>query len=196
MRSRAGYPTMKKFPDEARYGKSPHDKYNLRPARNQAVQWISKKDMAWTSMALLGIAILTSGDVLWSWVEEGASLLFDTLAQGFESFFMKTLGLSHHNAQVASAYLDFAIVLVAGLIIGRKIVILTKRTQARGFAWWQVHVDGWQAWWQQKLYSVKNWWDGLSWINKCAVMFVLMALAIPLALVLSIGLGTVVVEIL
>lgn len=152
--------------------------------------------MAWTSLALLGIVIVASGDVLWSWLEEGTSLLFDALAEGFESFFMKAFGLNRHRAQVASAYLDFAIVLVAGLIIGRKIVALTRRAQARGFAWWHFHVHGWQVWWQRKVSDTKTWWDGLSWITKCAAMFALVALAIPLALALSIGLGLMVVEIL
>jgi hypothetical protein len=188
---------MMKFPDQAPYGESPHDKNRFRPpARSEAAQWVSKKDMAWTSMALLGIAILTSGDVLWTWMVEGTSLLFDALAQGFESFFMKTVGLSHHNAQVASAYLDLGIVLVAGLFIGRKIVILTRRVQAKGLAWWQVRVNGWRAWWHHRVYGAKIWWDGLNWINKGLAIFALVALAIPLALTVSVGLGMIVIELL
>ncbi len=144
----------------------------------------------------LGLALLAAmfGDSLWAALEEGAVLVFDFVADSLETFFRKACGLSLRYAQMATAYVIFTFFLLTGLMLMRKLLAWARRVREDSGHWWHAHLADARAYSAEKGRIIQAWWDRLDWLNKSAVVVSVILAAIPLALLLSMGLGMAVVE--
>jgi len=97
-------------------------------ARRQARQ--HKK--ALTIVILSGVAWL-AGDHLMEYVTHVLHMLVEVLESLFDQFFAEVVGLSHHEAEVVTAYTGFTIFLFLGYHGARKIRTLLQRAYAAAY---------------------------------------------------------------
>ena len=184
---------MMKLPHGMHYGRFP--KPDLTSGR-EAKRRVQDKAVLWLGLVMLGVVLALGADVIWEFMEETGGMLFDFVEQSFETFFRKVIGLDLYHAQMATAYLDFILATPIAIWLLRKMVHLTQRARTMGVLWWTNLAVREREFVRAKLTWLRIWWEPLDWLNKTAVVVALLVIVIPLAALLSYGLGVAVAELL
>lgn len=170
-----------KFPDGIHWGGG-----HLRP----------RDSKFWTVMAAFALAVLLGSDVVWVVFREGTMLLLEFVAGRLELFFQRTFNLDLYHAQMATAYTGAAVLLISALVMWRKLVRVAALIRDGGSKWWHDHSARMAENLHEKAERLLYWWSGLDLLNKSAVLVALILMAVPAAVAISYGLGTLVAEIL
>jgi predicted PurR-regulated permease PerM len=146
----------------------------------------------WLGAGILALALAIDAEALLDWLGDGAKVLFELAQSGFESFFRKAMGLELHRAQMATAYLNFFILLVLLVFLGKKWARAQQRAKrALQRKHQQILLQGTLRW-----LRFKAWWERQDRLNQCAAVVFLALAAIPLFILLSYSLGLAVAELL
>ena len=176
---------MFKFPDGMHYGKN-------NPLGTSAGHGAS----FWIVVGVFTLSALLGSDVIWAVFEEGITLMFEFFAERLERFFQKTFDLDLYHAQMATAYTGSLILLTSGLLLLRKLVMVARHVREDGSVRWRRYQSWLIANWRDRVQSATCWWSTLDLLNKSAVLIGLVVMAIPMAVLISYGLGVAVAEIL
>jgi hypothetical protein len=177
---------MFKFPDGMHYGKN-------NPLGTGA---LSHGSTFWIVAGVFTLASLLGADIIWTVLEEGITLIFEFFAERLERFFQKSFGLDLYHAQMATAYTGSIILLSAGLMLLRKLVMVARHVREDGSVRWRRYHAWLIATWHDRVALAMRWWSTLDLLNKSAVLIGLVVMVIPMAMLISYGLGMAVAEIL
>jgi hypothetical protein len=151
----------------------------------------------WGSALLAGFFLIYGGgEILLGLMDQTFGVLFELLEEWIERFYRKTFTLSHHQAQMATAYTYFVLGIAAACIFMR--LFLRWADHVYHYAAVGLHMvrNQLRARFLDRSLLLKVWWESLDWLNKSAVVIASIVLIIPVMAVVSYGLGVVLAEIL
>ncbi|WP_045226640.1 hypothetical protein [Methyloterricola oryzae] len=150
----------------------------------------------WSVLGVFLLSVVLGADLIWNLLTEGATFLCEYIAEQMESFFQARFGLDLYHAQMATAYTGAVILLLSALFGLRKLARWGSHVRADGEVWWRHHHAHLRLMLDRERDRALIWWKGLDLLNKSAVVIALFVMAVPVAVLLSYGLGMVVAEIL
>jgi len=151
------------------------------------------KGLLW--VALIAAALITLGmnyEIIWEALAEAVPLALEVAEKTLDTFFETVVRLNPGFASIATAYTGFVLFLVALYLLSRKAITVYNKAQAKKSELANVYSTAWA----QVCDSVKtayfNWWNSLSLTDKIVATVAFVLLGIPIALLLSFVLGSLV----
>jgi hypothetical protein len=155
-------------------------------------QLLPIKGLVLGSASLAGIILLVVyWEVVWEILREVVPLALETGEEALDSIF-ELLGLSPTIAQMATAYTGFVLVLVSLYFVLRKSITVSRKAKERASAYREAYASVGKQWWEAQRGSISAWWGELDWFQKFAAGGALLLIGIPLALLVSFILGSIV----
>jgi hypothetical protein len=93
---------------------------------------------------------------------------------------------------MATAYTGFVLALIALYLLARKAMNIHRKTQAAMEEWGEVYGSAWRQWAEARKMDALNWWESLDLTNKVVAVVAFILIGIPVALMVSYLLGTLV----
>ncbi len=147
----------------------------------------------------LVIAIIVLGVIYWEYVwnlvSEFVPLGLEFMEKTLDTLF-ELIGLSPSVASMATAYTGVVAGLVVFYILLRKSITLTKSTRQAVTVYKQAYKDLGSQWYDRKRAQALGWWESLDLMQKIAAVCAFVLIIVPIALLLSFVLGTLVTMIL
>lgn len=162
------------------------------PDGRRALMIILKHTAGIAGLIAIGIAAGMNYEIIWDLLAEFVPLIFEVIEDALDTFFEVVVRLSPAFAQMATAYFGFVIALILLYFLGRKAVKWWRRIDDAYTGWKRTYFGAWSDWSLVQKTRFMAWWDTLDWGNKVMTVLVGVLLGIPLALVMSIALGTLV----
>lgn len=150
------------------------------------------KGLLWAGLSIAGVILLGFyWQLVWDLLAEFVPLALESVEEALDTVF-EAMGLSPAIAQMATAYTGFVAALVVLYLVIRKSMILTRRTREQISAFRHVYGTAGKRWWETQRAAWFAWWDTLDWLQKIAMTGAMILIGIPLALLLSVILGSIV----
>lgn len=149
--------------------------------KTENATWL-RKNYGRVFLGVMGLVFLANADAVWALIKEVVPIALEVMEQTLDSVLETWVGLSPHNAQTATAYIGLASALVLAYWLARQCMKLLEMARQTLFAF----VDAARAWWQAKCL----WWDSLHDLAKYLMIAAFVCAAIPVAILLSIFLGS------
>jgi hypothetical protein len=162
------------------------------PDGRRALMIILKHSAGILGLIAVGVALGMNYEIVWELLAEFVPLVFEAIENSLDTFFEVVVRLNPAFAQMATAYFGFVIAIILLYFLGRKSIGWWHRIDAAYTAWKQTYFGAWNDWSLVQKTRFLAWWDTLDWGNKVMTVLVGVLLGIPLALVLSIALGSLV----
>jgi hypothetical protein len=165
---------------------------NLTPAEQQAFNVIFRQSLGILAgiagMALLGMY----WEPIWELLLEGVPLVLEVAEEALDTFFEKVVRLSPYLSQMATAYFGFVSALVFLYFFIRQSIRLWKRGNTAWLAWKKTYVSAWDELWNIEKNRALKWWQTLDLFHQIAISIGLFLIGIPVALLISFMLGSLV----
>lgn len=146
------------------------------------------------SSVLLLAGLIISGDFLLDLLTDIAEVLFDFVEETLENFYRKSGKMDLRHAQMATAYTYLAFFTVAALITARRLANWVYSRVRQTASMLDTHKSRWQKTYRSYSIFFSTWWESLDGLNRLAVTVGLLMGAVPLFILLSLGLGMAVAE--
>jgi len=151
------------------------------------------KGLLWIALAIGAIVVLAMNyEIVWEVLAEAVPLVLEVIEETLDTFFESVVKLTPVFAQMATAYTGFVAFLVALYFLSRKAIALYKKAQVKKSEISAVYSSAWQQFWSDVKTAYFNWWNSLDFTNKIVAIVAFVLLGIPLALLLSLVLGSLV----
>lgn len=145
------------------------------------------------------IALAMNYELVWDvWVGmiiPGLESLLELAERLLDSFYLM-VGVGAAFAPMATAYSGFVIFLALFYLVARKAVKFYQKIQIKKQAVTQTYADAWEAWYGSVRATAKDrflaWWEGLDFTDKIVAAVFMVLIGIPIALLLSFILGSLV----
>lgn len=155
------------------------------------------KNLLWVVAGIaVGVAVAMNYELVWELLSESVPLLFEFIEKALDTFFERVLGLGPGIAQMATAYIGFVTLLVMSYFLVRKTIKFSKRAKVSMAFWRAAYANAGRRWWEARRAATLRWWESLSLADKIVAIIALVLIGIPVALLLSIALGTAVAALL
>ncbi len=155
------------------------------------------KGMAWLAVISGAIAALVMYyDVVWNLLSEVVPLILEVIEESLDTFFETVVKLNPGFAQMATAYTGFVLFLIVFYLLSRKAVKLYYKTRAKKDELVEIYTSAWRDWSDRIKEAFWRWWNSLDMVNKAVAVTAFVLLGIPLALLVSVLLGSLVAELL
>jgi hypothetical protein len=155
------------------------------------------KGILWIAVAIAAVTLLVMNyEIVWELLAEVVPLVFEVLEESLDTFFEKVVRLNPMMAQMATAYIGFVLLLVVLYLLVRKGIKIYRKAQAKKQELTSVYSNAWHEWYSGLQTSALNWWASLDFTNKIVAVIAFVLLGIPLALLLSFVLGSLVAQLL
>jgi len=150
------------------------------------------RGLIWLTLiiAIIVLAVMY-WEVVWDVLSEFVPLSLEFIEQTLDTLF-ELVGLSPAVASIATAYTGVVLGLVVFYVLLRKSITVTKKTRQTVSVYKTVYKDLSNQWYARKRAQALEWWESLDWLQKVAAVCALVLIVIPLALLLSFILGTLV----
>lgn len=162
------------------------------PDGRRALLIILKHSAALVGLVGILVALGMNYEIIWDLLAELVPVVFEAIENSMDTFFEVVVRLTPAFAQMATAYFGFVIALILLYFLGRKSVQWWRTIDAAYTAWKRTYFGAWDDWSLVQKTRFLAWWNTLDWGNKIMTVVVGVLLGIPLALILSIALGTLV----
>lgn len=151
------------------------------------------KSLAWGIGAItVGVLIGENFETIFELLKEGVILLLEFCEEILDLFFEKVLKLGPTVAPMLTAYTGFVIALVLLYFLVRKCIKLYHQVTAVLTVWKQAYINAFDIWWNDWRGIAMRWWDAQTMMNKIIAGTAFVLIGIPLALIISVFLGSVV----
>ncbi|MDD5036331.1 MAG: hypothetical protein PHE55_16415 [Methylococcaceae bacterium] len=151
------------------------------------------RGIAWiAATSAVIITLVMNYDVIWNMLADGVPLVLEVAEESLDTFFEKIVGLNPGFAQMATAYTGFVLVLVALYLLVRKIMSLYKKAETKADALKMTYANAWKLWYEEQKTNLLHWWNTLDLLNKIIATIAFILIGIPLALLVSVVLGSLV----
>ena len=155
------------------------------------------RGLLWVALIAAAVATLVMNyEIVWAFLAEAVPLVLEVAEESLDTFFESVVKLSPVFAQMATAYTGFVAFLVALYFLSRKSITLYKKAQAKKSQLGAVYARAWAQFRDNLKAAFFAWWDSLDAVNKVVAMVAFVLLGIPLALLLSLVLGSLVAQLL
>ena len=162
------------------------------PPPPDAPQVSPVRGIIWITLIIACIALgVMYWEILWDFVSEVVPLTLEFIEETLDSLF-ELIGLTPGIAQMATAYTGVVLALVVFYILLRKSITVTQKTRQTVSAYKTVYKDLGNRWYARKRAKALEWWENLDWLHRIATVCALVLIGIPLALLLSFVLGSLV----
>lgn len=167
-------------------------------SRNPSV--ILLKGIFWLALAVGAlVAIGMNYDVVWDvlvgTVVPALETLLETAEKILDSFYLM-VGIPPAFAPMATAYTGFVIILGLFYLVARKAAAAYQAVQAKKQELTELYTNAWNEWYGTVTATAKErslvWWNSLSLPDKIVAATFMVLIGIPLALLLSFILGSLV----
>lgn len=151
------------------------------------------KGLVWLGViagAIAGIAM--NYEIIWDLLVETLPVALEVAEETLDTFFEKVVGLNPGFAQIATAYTGVVILLAVFYLLSRKCITYYKKLQVKKAQLTVIYSNAWRQWFGGLRGSVLNWWDSLDTVNKVVAVVFGVLLGIPIALLISYALGSLV----
>lgn len=146
------------------------------------------------ALVALGMNYELVWDVLVGTILPGLKSVFELAESALDSFFV-LVGLGGF-ANIATAYTGFVVLLAVSYLLARKGMKAYYKTQTKKKELGQVYAEAWDEWFGMvKAKATKawgGWWNSLDLTNKVVAVVFMVLIGIPLALLVSFILGSLV----
>lgn len=140
------------------------------------------------------IALIVLGvmywEIVWGVISEFVPLALEFAEKALDGFF-ELIGLGS-IAQMATAYTGVVLALVLFYVLLRKSITVSRRTRHTVTAYKSAYKELGNQWYATKREQALQWWQTLDWMQRVAAIGALVLIGIPLALLLSFVLGSLV----
>lgn len=134
-------------------------------------------------------------DVLTGTVVPGLEVILETAEKLLDSFFL-LVGVPPAFAPMATAYTGFVIILGLLYLVARKSMVAFQKFQAKKQELTALYTHAWDEWYGTAKATAAErftaWWNALSFTDKIVAATFMVLVGIPLALLLSFILGSLV----
>jgi len=155
------------------------------------------KGILWITLAVAAVTVLAMNyDVVWDILAEFVPVVLEVIEETLDTFFEKVVRLNPMLAQMATAYTGFVLFLVALYLVIRKGIKVYQKAQTKKAEISQDYAQAWEQWYGGVKAAGLNWWDSLDFVSKIIAGVAFVLLGIPIALLLSFVLGSLVAELL
>lgn len=155
------------------------------------------KGVAWV---VVGIAALTglimNYELVLELLGEAGPMVLEIAESTLDTFFEKVVRLNPMFAQMATAYTGFVLVLLLLYLLVRKSIQIYQKAQTKSHEFGEVYSKAWQEWYGEIRESLLKWWESLTMVNKVVATVAFILIGIPVALLLSFVLGSLVADLL
>lgn len=179
---------MSTSPDQPR-----NERYLRRGERDPGPPPVSPiRGLIWITLIISALVLgVMYWEILWDLISEFVPLTLEFVEESLDTVY-ELVGLSPPIAQMATAYTGVVLALVLFYILLRKSITITKKTRQTVTAYKSVYKDLSNQWYARKRAQAMEWWDTLDWMQRIAAIGALVLIGIPLALLLSFVLGSLV----
>jgi hypothetical protein len=129
---------------------------------------------------------------VWDLLAEAVPLIFEVVEESLDTFFEVVVRLNPAFAQMATAYFGFVTAIILLYFIVRKGVGWWRRLNVAVDAWKSNYVGAWTDLTFVQKIKFQTWWDTLDLGNKFITVVIGVLLGLPLMLLLSYALGSLV----
>jgi len=155
------------------------------------------KGILWVALVVAAATVLAMNyEIVWEVLAEFVPVVFEVLEESLDTFYEKVVRLSPMFAQMATAYTGFVALLVVLYLVIRKGIKAYRKAQVKKAELTEVYVNAWEQWYGSIQAAALNWWNGLDFPSKIVAVVAFVLLGIPIALLLSFVLGSLVAELL
>jgi hypothetical protein len=134
-------------------------------------------------------------DVLVGTIFPGLETILEFAEEGLDTFFV-LVGMSSAFAPMATAYTGFVLLLAVVYLLSRKAIKVYQKTKAKKEEISQMYISAWNVWYGTITATARDrftkWWNSLDLMNKVIALIFIVLIGIPLALLLSFILGSLV----
>ncbi len=150
------------------------------------------RGLIWLTLFIAAVVLgVMYWEILWDLISEFVPLTLEFVEESLDTLF-ELVGLSPPIAQMATAYTGVVIALALFYILLRKSITISKKTRQTVTAYKSVYKDLSNQWYARKRAQALEWWETLDWMQRIAAIGALVLIGIPLALLLSFILGSLV----
>jgi hypothetical protein len=155
------------------------------------------KGLLWIALAIAAVTLLAMNyEIVWEALAEVVPLALEVAEKTLDTFFEAVVRLNPGLASIATAYTGFVLFLVVLYLLSRKAITAYKKAQARKGELLTVYRDAWSQICDSAKVAYLRWWNGLSFADKIVAGVAFVLIGIPLALLLSFVLGSLVADLL
>jgi len=176
---------------------------NLAPRPTLRALWANNpvlillKGLLWAALAVAAVTLLAMNyEIVWDMLVEAVPLGLEIAEKTLDTFFETVVRLNPGFASIATAYTGFVLFLVALYLLSRKAITVYKKAQAKKSELGAVYRNAWTQVCDSARAAFFNWWNSLGFADKVVAMVAFVLLGIPLALLLSFVLGSLVANLL
>jgi hypothetical protein len=173
--------------------------------QNVSTDWKSSLPDARKASAIivkntLGILALIAGivalgmnfEIVWDILAEFVPLAFEIIEEALDTFFETVVRLNPAFAQMATAYFGFVTAIILLYFVVRRGMVWWARWSDAYTSWKDGYVGAWRDWTTVQTVTFLKWWNTLDMGNKFITIVIGTLLGIPILLLLSYALGSLV----
>jgi len=158
------------------------------------------KGIFWLALVVgILVALGMNYEIIWNvWVDmviPGLESLLEVSERLLDSFFLM-VGVGAAFAPMATAYTGFVVFLGLFYLVARKAAKVYQKIQVKKQTVIQTYADAWDEWYGTVRATAKDrflaWWDALNFTDKVVAAVFMVLIGIPIALLLSFILGSLV----
>jgi len=165
---------------------------NPLPDARKAMAVIIKKTSLILALIVIVVVAGMNIEVIWELLAEFVPLGFEVIEETLDTFFEVVVRLNPAFAQMATAYFGFVTAVVLLYFVVRKGLVWWRRwTDAYG-NWTQSYVGAWEDWTLVQKVSFFKWWATQDMGTRFITVVVGVLLGIPIMLLMSYALGSLV----
>ena len=155
------------------------------------------RGLVWVALILAAVTTLVMNfEIIWEFLAEAVPLALEVVEQALDTFFESVVKLSPVFSQMATAYTGFVVFLVLLYFVSRKAIKVYAIAKVKKNQIIEVYANAWAQLCGSVKTSFQTWWDSLDSFNKVIAMISFVLLGIPLALLISYVLGSLVATLL
>ncbi len=155
------------------------------------------KGIGWLAVISGAIAgLVMYYDVIWDLLAEAVPLVLEVIEESLDTFFESVVKLNPGFAQMATAYTGFVLFLIVFYLLSRKAIKVYYKARAKKNELTEIYTSAWRDWSDAIKEAFWRWWNSLDLVNKAVAITAFVLLGIPLALLVSVLLGSLVAELL
>lgn len=152
------------------------------------------KGILYIALVIGAITVLALNyEIIWDLIAEFVPLVFEVIEETLDTFFEKVVRLNPMFAQMATAYSGFVIFLALLYLLIRKGTKAYRKAKTKKAEISHEYARAWAQWSGGIQEACLKWWNSLDTINKIVAAVAFVLLGVPLALLLSYVLGSLVV---
>jgi hypothetical protein len=155
------------------------------------------KGILWAALIVAVLTALAMNyEIIWNLLTNTLPVGWEMAESALDSFFIAVVGMNPAFAQLATAYTGFVLFLAALYLVGRKVYDGYKKAQLKKNEISAIYADAWSQCYGMAQTTFLGWWNSLDYVNKIVAGTFIVLIGIPVALILSVILGSLVASLL